>query len=160
MANLQKIFTNHISDKGLIPKVYKQFWNSFWVRLYSTLCFFMKIPSSMNGTAFWEAIWHSKTLTLKTLTHLLTLQFHKQEFRYGNCQNHGTKVCFEDVCGSTVYIHKNRQVNDQWQRFYKSKLGRFHIGNYEAATENHVFRECLLTSKNVHGKLLNGKHNL
>ena len=41
-----------------------------------------------------------------------------------------------------------------------SKLGRFHIGTYEAATENHVFRECLSTRKNVHGKLLNRKHNL
>ena len=41
-----------------------------------------------------------------------------------------------------------------------SKLGRFHIANYEAAMENHVFRECLLTRKNVHGKLLNRKHSL
>ena len=35
-ANLQKILANHISEKGLIFKVYKQLLNSFWVRLYST----------------------------------------------------------------------------------------------------------------------------
>ena len=43
---------------------------------------------------------------------------------------------------------------------YMSKLGHFHIADYEAAAENHVFRERLLTRKNVHGKLLNRKRKL
>lgn len=47
-------------------------------------------------------------------------------------------------------------INDK----FKEWLSEFHIGNYEAATENHVFGECLLTSKNVHDKLLKWKHNL